>query len=308
MASRRFTILIADRTSGVVRRVTLAARPAVALACAVATIPVLAAGAVWKVNRDAAELYASERALQRQNDGYREATTELAGQVESLQAAIADLGARAALDPGLAHSMGTLPASVKARALGMTDAVAEPASAYAVALDTLADPQAVFAPLRGLLSGLESSLDAVRENVRRRNALADATPSIWPAYGWLSSAIGRRTHPTTGSNDWHSGLDIAGNRGQPVYATADGTVTHADLQGPYGKLIVIDHGFGLESRYGHLSSFGVQKGDHVKRGAMIGSLGSTGRATGPHLHYEVLADGRVLNPLRLLAQQRPRDR
>ncbi len=308
MASRRYTILIADRSSGVVRRVTLAARPAVALACAVVTLPVLAAaGVVWKVQHDAADLYANERALQLQNDGYREATAELAGQVESLQAAIADLGESAALDPGLAHSMSVLPATVKARALGVS-AVTQPATTYAAVLDTLADPEAVFAPIRGLLTGLESSLDAVRENVQRRNALADATPSIWPSYGWLSSAIGRRTHPTTGSNDWHSGLDIAGNRGQPVYATADGTVTYADLQGPYGKLIVIDHGFGLESKYGHLSSFGVQKGDHVKRGDMIGNLGSTGRTTGPHLHYEVLADGRVLNPLRLLAQQRPRDR
>lgn len=309
MASRRYTILIADRTSGVVRRVTLRARPAVALACAVVTLPVLtAAGVVWKVHRDAADLFASERALQRQNDGYRGATTELAGQVGSLQTAIAELGARAALDPGLAHSMSALPAAVKARALGLTGALAQPVATYATALDTLSDPEAAFAPLRGLLDGLSSSLDAVRENVRRRNALADATPSIWPAYGWLSSAIGRRTHPTTGGSDWHSGLDIAGNRGQPVYATADGTVTHAGLQGPYGNLIVIEHGFGLESRYGHLSSVGVHTGDHVKRGDMIGNLGSTGRATGPHLHYEVLADGRVLNPLRLLAQQRPRDR
>jgi murein DD-endopeptidase MepM/ murein hydrolase activator NlpD len=279
------------------------------MACAVVALPVLAAGGVvWKAQRDAAAIHASERALQRQNDGYRTVTAELAGQLESLQTAIADLGARAALDPGLAHSMSTLPASVKARALGASGPVTQEASAHAGALDVLADPAAAFAPLRGLLAGLQSSLETVRANVARRNALAAATPSIWPAYGWLSSAIGRRTHPTTGGTDWHSGLDIAGDRGQPVYATADGTVTHADLQGPYGKLIVIDHGFGLQSRYGHLASFGVQKGDHVKRGDVIGSLGSTGRATGPHLHYEVMADGRVLNPLRLLAQQRPRDR
>jgi murein DD-endopeptidase MepM/ murein hydrolase activator NlpD len=151
-------------------------------------------------------------------------------------------------------------------------------------------------------------LQSVRTNVEKRNALANATPSIWPAHGWLSSTMGPRTDPVTGGSDYHSGLDIAGDRGQPVYATAAGVVTQAGYQGAYGNLITVDHGFGLETRYGHLSSFSVQKGAQVKRGEMIGRLGATGRTTGNHLHYEVMANGRLLNPLQLLTQQKPRDR
>jgi murein DD-endopeptidase MepM/ murein hydrolase activator NlpD len=119
--------------------------------------------------------------------------------------------------------------------------------------------------------------------------------------------MGVRKDPMTGDNDYHSGLDIAGERGQPVHATAEGTVIHVGYSGAYGNLIVIDHGFGLETRYGHLLSYSVKAGAKVKRGDVIGQVGATGRATGYHLHYEVLANGRLLNPLQLLTQK-PRDR
>jgi murein DD-endopeptidase MepM/ murein hydrolase activator NlpD len=275
-------------------------------ACAVVTLPVLVGiGAAWKMKSDVADVYASERALELENASYRTATTELTGQIQSLQAAISDLGARAALDPGLARAMETLPAFVKSRAMGgNVSATKEPT--YTNALTALANPEDTFGLLRTLLEGLESRLNVVQRNVERRNALANATPSIWPAHGWLTSTMGRRTDPMTGADDYHPGLDIAGDKGQPVYATAAGIVTHADRQGSYGNLIVIDHGFGLQTRYGHLSGFQVRQGDRVQRGDLIGRLGATGRATGTHLHYEVLANGRLLNPLRLLTRQKPR--
>jgi murein DD-endopeptidase MepM/ murein hydrolase activator NlpD len=306
--ARRYTILVADRTTGVVRRVTIAARPAVVFACAVVTLPVLVGiGAAWKAKSDVSELYASERALQLENASYRTATAELSGQIQSLQTAITDLGARAALDPGLARAMETLPAFVKSRAMGGNVATAAKQEAtYTNALTALANPEDTFGLLRTLLEGLESRLNVVQRNVERRNALASATPSIWPAHGWLTSTMGRRADPMTGGADYHPGLDIAGDKGQAVYATADGTVTHAGRQGAYGNLIVIDHGFGLQTRYGHLSGFEVRHGEKVQRGDLIGRLGATGRATGNHLHYEVLANGRLLNPLKLLTQQKPR--
>ena len=313
MASRRYTVLIADRTSGVVRRVTLTARPAVAVACAMVTLPVLIGiGAAWKAKSDVSGLYTSQQALELENSSYRTATEELSGQIESLQSAITDLGARAALDPTLARTMDKLPALVKARAMGgnvaSSTASAKQESTYTRTLSALSNPDDTFGLLRTLLEGLESRLQSVRSNVEKRNALAAATPSIWPAHGWLSSTMGPRTDPVTGGSDYHNGLDIAGDKGQPVYSTAAGIVTQAGYQGAYGNLIVVDHGFGLETRYGHLSGFLVQKGHHVKRGEMIGRLGSTGRTTGAHLHYEVMANGRLLNPLQLLTQQKPRDR
>jgi murein DD-endopeptidase MepM/ murein hydrolase activator NlpD len=311
MASRRYTILIADRTSGVVRRVTVSARPAVAVACAMVTLPVLiGVGAAWKAKSDVAGLYSNQQALELENSSYRTATTELSGQIESLQSAISDLGARAALDPTLARTMEKLPALVKSRAMGGNVAPTERSkqqdSTYARTLSALSNPEDTFGLLRSLLEGLESRLQSVRTNVEKRNALADATPSIWPAHGWLTSRMGPRTDPVTGGADYHNGLDIAGDKGQPVYVTATGVVTQVGYQGAYGNLIVVDHGFGLETRYGHLSSFNVQKGAHVKRGEMIGRLGATGRTTGNHLHYEVMANGRLLNPLQLLTQQKPR--
>lgn len=311
MAARRYTILIADRTSGVVRRVTISARPAVAVACAMVTLPVLIGiGAAWKAKSDVSGVYANQQALEIENSSYRSATQELSGQIESLQSAIADLGARAALDPNVARTMDKLPALVKARAMGGTSVPLNPTakqdSPYARTLSALSNPDDTFGLLRSLLEGLESRLQSVRSNVDKRNALANATPSIWPAQGWLTSTMGPRTDPLTGGADYHSGLDIAGDKGQPVYATAAGVVTQAGYSGGYGNLIVIDHGFGLETRYGHLSSFLAHTGDHVKRGEMIARLGSTGRTTGNHLHYEVMANGRLLNPLQLLTQQKPR--
>jgi murein DD-endopeptidase MepM/ murein hydrolase activator NlpD len=313
MASRRYTILIADRTSGVVRRVTLSARPAVAVACALVTLPVLiGVGAAWKAKSDVSGLYSNQLALEVENSSYRTATESLSGQIESLQSAISDLGARAALDPSLARTMDKLPALVKARAMGgsvsASPASAKQESSYARTLSALSNPDDTFGLLRTLLEGLESRLQSVRSNVEKRNALAAATPSIWPARGWLTSTMGPRRDPVTGGTDYHNGLDIAGDKGQPVYSTAAGIVTQAGYQGAYGNLIVVDHGFGLETRYGHLSGFAVQTGAHVKRGEMIGRLGATGRTTGAHLHYEVMANGRLLNPLQLLTQQKPRDR
>src|SRR5581483_11603979 len=111
----------------------------------------------------------------------------------------------------------------------------------------------------------------------------------------------------TGEPGYHQGLDISTEKGSPVYATADGTVESAAYTGDYGNLIVLRHGFGLATRYGHLSAFGVKPGQSVKRGDVIGYVGATGRATGAHLHYEILANGKLLNPLQLLTQPASRE-
>jgi murein DD-endopeptidase MepM/ murein hydrolase activator NlpD len=303
MASRRYTLLLADRTTGVVRRVTVPVRPVAIAAAVVLITPVLIGfGAAWKGRLDVSQLYTSNAALQVENVNYRVATDELAGQIASLQAAIDTLGERSALDPDLARAMDRLPNPVKSRAMGGSP-TASGANAAVRTLASLAAPEDTFGLLRTLLEGLQTRLNVVARDVDRRNALADATPSLWPAFGWLSSTMGQRRDPITGGADYHSGIDIAGERGQPVYATASGTVRTAGYQGAYGNLIVIDHGFGLETRYGHLLRATVQAGAKVQRGDIIGQVGSTGRSTGNHLHYEVLANGRLLNPIQLLTQK-----
>ena len=302
--SRRYTIVVADRSSGVVRRVTIAVRPVAITACVLLVTPILiGVGAAWKERHDSSSLRASHQALEAENANYRSATEALAGQIASLQSAIADLGVRSALDPSLARAMEKLPALVKARAMGGGTSVKQQDANFAKTLSSMTVPEDTFGLLRTLLESLETRLHVVQTNVERRNALAAATPSIWPAVGWLSSSMGPRRDPITGGDDYHSGLDIAGERGQPVYATASGTVTHVGYQGAYGNLVTIDHGFGLQTRYGHLLNFSVKDGAKVQRGDLIGHVGATGRATGYHLHYEVLANGRLLNPLQLLTQK-----
>ncbi len=131
----------------------------------------------------------------------------------------------------------------------------------------------------------------------------DLVPS-WPAHGWLSDGFGRRQDPFTGEVDFHQGLDISTDKGRPVYATADGIVETASYSGAYGNLVSINHGFGVVTRYGHLSKLVARAGTAVHRGDVVGYVGSTGRATGTHLHYEVLLNGRFLNPLQLLTEPR----
>lgn len=299
--SRRYTIVLADRRTGVVRRFTVPLWPTVAAGTFVLALPVLiGTGAALKARNDVAALYASAAALEVENANYRAATEALSGQIHGLQSAINELGAQAALDPSLASAMDRLPAVVKNRAMGGVGTTAAPVTT----LPALQSPENTFGLLREILQGIESRLTAAKSDVTRRNSLAAATPSIWPAHGWLSSSVGRRTDPINGGDDYHQGLDISADSGSPVYATADGTVLLAQREGAYGNLITIDHGFGLETRYGHLSKYEVKSGAKVKRGQVIGKVGSTGRATGPHLHYEVRVNGRLLNPLQLLLQQR----
>ena len=308
--SRRYTILVADRGSGVVRRAAVSMRPAAITACVVLATPILIGmGTAWKAYSNAADLRASHQTLEIENANYRQVTEALAGQIASLQFAIGDLSNRSALDANLARAMDGLPAIVKARAMGgASPVVGSPGAgsqqdpAYAKTLSALASPDDTFGLLRTLLESLDSRLSVVARTVERRNALADATPSMWPSYGWLSSTMGPRKDPITGGNEYHSGLDIAGDRGDAVYATAAGTVRHVGRQGAYGNLIVIDHGFGLETRYGHLLKYLVTPGAKVSRGDVIAQVGATGRATGYHLHYEVVSNGRLINPLGLLTQ------
>jgi murein DD-endopeptidase MepM/ murein hydrolase activator NlpD len=203
------------------------------------------------------------------------------------------------IEPALARAMQKLPAVVKARAAGGSTT----STALSNVLSTsFISPDDTFGVLRTLLQGLEIRLGSVRKALERQQALAAATPSIWPAHGWLTGTFGGRSDPFTGERGFHQGLDIATEKGQPVYATADGRVEQATYAGDYGNFIVLRHDFGLSTRYGHLSGFMVRPGAFVKRGDIIGLVGSTGRSTGAHLHYEILANGRLINPLQLLTQ------
>ncbi len=129
----------------------------------------------------------------------------------------------------------------------------------------------------------------------QRNLLA-STPAICPTKGWVTSRFGYRKSPFTGRREFHRGLDIASREGTPVVASADGIITFVGKKGFLGKIVAIDHGHGIVSRYAHLSKALTKRGKVVKRGDTIGQIGSTGRSTGPHLHYDIRLNGVHLNP------------
>jgi murein DD-endopeptidase MepM/ murein hydrolase activator NlpD len=146
---------------------------------------------------------------------------------------------------------------------------------------------------------LAQSAVATLDGLRRA---LPATPVRAPLSGPLqpTSSFGYRTDPFLGRPALHSGLDLRDDYGAPVRAAAGGVVVAAGPRGGYGNLVEIDHGGGMSTRYGHLSALDVAPGEPVKPGAVIGRVGSTGRSTGPHLHYEVRVDGEAVDPARFL--------
>jgi murein DD-endopeptidase MepM/ murein hydrolase activator NlpD len=302
MAGRRYTVLIADRSSGVVRRLTINLRLAVIGVACILMIPVLIGlGAKWSANAVIDELQVANDLLLTENGSYRTATGTLTTQIQSLENVINELGKRTSVDPAALSAIQKLPAVIKARAAGGGLANAPVADVFSPSLSSMSSPEDTFGVLRDLLSALENRLRFVRHDVEAREALAAAVPSIWPTHGWLTGSFGNRTDPVGGaSREFHSGIDISADKGQPVRATAAGVVDSAAFNGDYGNMVVLRHGFGLTTRYGHLQKFAVKAGQAVKRGDVIGYVGSTGRSTGNHLHYEILANGALLNPLKLL--------
>jgi murein DD-endopeptidase MepM/ murein hydrolase activator NlpD len=142
----------------------------------------------------------------------------------------------------------------------------------------------------------QDSFSSIYKQLKGKRNLLAATPSIRPVKGWITCNFGYRESPFTGRREFHYGLDIAANAGSPIHATADGVITYAAKKGLMGNMVTIDHGFGLVTRYGHIKKFIKHKGDHVKRGDTVALVGSTGRSTGPHVHYEVRLNGVFVNP------------
>lgn len=142
----------------------------------------------------------------------------------------------------------------------------------------------------------EQSVIELWEGLSDRQSLLNATPNIKPAKGWVTSRFGRRINPVTGQVAMHAGLDIAAAPGSPVYAPADGVVTFASYDESYGKLVSIDHGYGVTTRFAHNSQVYVHIGQRVSKYDVIAAVGSTGRSTGPHCHYEVRINGTPVDP------------
>lgn len=144
---------------------------------------------------------------------------------------------------------------------------------------------------------IESDLSVLEQKLVAQSQLLASTPSIAPVRGILTDGFGGRSDPFTGEPGTHNAIDISSAAGQAVRAPADGIVVKAEWANGYGNVIYISHGYGYSTRYGHLSAYAVKPGQHIKRGDIIAYVGSTGRSTGPHLHYEVRLNNNPVNPL-----------
>jgi murein DD-endopeptidase MepM/ murein hydrolase activator NlpD len=142
----------------------------------------------------------------------------------------------------------------------------------------------------------KETFESLFKSLENQISVMASTPTSSPVKGLITSTFGFRKSPFTGLRDFHHGLDIGAKTGSPVKATADGKVTVASKQGSLGNLVIIDHGHGMLTRYGHLNKILINRGDIVKRGDIIGEVGNTGRSTGSHLHYEVHLNGVPVNP------------
>jgi murein DD-endopeptidase MepM/ murein hydrolase activator NlpD len=154
--------------------------------------------------------------------------------------------------------------------------------------------------LKSEAASREESLSELEKLLQTKKEVLVSTPSIWPIQGWVTSGFGFRTNPFTGLNQMHEGIDISNRVGTPITAPADGIISDIGSDWAHGKILVISHGFGLVSRYSHLSKALVRVGQKVKRGDKIAEVGMSGKTTGPHLHYEVRLNGIPVNPMRYI--------
>lgn len=150
---------------------------------------------------------------------------------------------------------------------------------------------------------LEQSQHQLDKIMEDRRSLLASWPTLWPAKGSITSGFGYRIHPISHTREFHRGIDIGGPRGTPIISPADGVVVSASWKPGYGLMVVINHGYGIVTRYGHCNKAYVKPGQRVERGQKIAAIGSTGRTTGAHLHYEVIIGGVPSNPKRYMTQR-----
>ena len=294
---KRYKIQFIDSEADVTRTVRLSLRSlrliAVGAGAAVALLTVGAVLSIYTLMNG--EMHASETAqLREANRIQQEQILQVSKKASALQQ---DLDSLRRAEDGLRAIVGAPPAEADET---VQEGTVSPTGGEQHT-PTTADLSEALEMIEERLSTRRSSIDLLAETMRREfpgaasyasDSAPHTTPSIWPAAGYVSSPYGLRFDGT----EFHQGIDIAADMGAPIVATADGVVTAAGWNGGYGNMVDVDHGGGIVTRYGHASALAVTVGQQVRRGEVIAYVGSTGRSTGPHVHYEVRVDGQPVNP------------
>ena len=294
---KRYKIQFIDSEEDVTRTVRLSLRSLRVLAVgAGAAVALLTVGAVLSIyTLMNGEMHASETAqLREANRIQQEQILQVSKKASALQQ---DLDSLRRAEDGLRAIVGAPPAAADET---VQEGTVSPTGGEQHT-PTTADLSEALEMIEKRLSTRRSSIDLLAETMRREfpgaasyasDSAPHTMPSIWPAAGYVSSPYGLRFNGT----EFHQGIDIAADMGAPIVATADGVVTAAGWNGGYGNMVDVDHGGGIVTRYGHASALAVTVGQQVRRGEVIAYVGSTGRSTGPHVHYEVRVDGQPVNP------------
>ena len=218
---------------------------------------------------------------------YEENAGQLQGKVLQLQSIVTKLGIMAGVEQ-------SLPDASIGGVGGLSGSETTPPSI---------DIASTLQSLDQTVGGLSEKSTRLEAHFKDQRAVLASTPSTWPLRGYFSEGFGNRIDPFTGLRDFHPGIDISVPRGSKVAAPADGVVVFCGIKNGYGNIIVLDHGYGTVTRYGHLDGFNVRPGQRVKRGDVIAFSGSTGRSTAPHLHYEVWVNDQARNPIEYIIDE-----
>ncbi len=300
MRNQHYALIILDSNGRTVgrRRIARSTLKRTAIAAGVCAFLGLAATVHALVARPQAR---ASHALALENADLRELDRKLAGQLPELRRIA--LGAGVEFDQVWAKS--GLGMQARGLAVGPVGSSSK-TDASSEAKSVISTMEPIELPLeyeRILADGRKAraELGELLEYFHDAERMLSNTPSLRPARSpWITSGFGRRNDPVHGGLAVHKGIDIGGQNGTEVFAPADGTVIFVGKRGGYGNVIVVDHGYGLQTHYAHLSKFRCTVGDQIKRGDTLADMGSTGKSTGPHLHYEVRRYGRPLDPSRFI--------
>jgi murein DD-endopeptidase MepM/ murein hydrolase activator NlpD len=278
MAKRHHTIIIVPHAHARLRKLRVTNLQIGIATCTLFLLTLTSAFFIWSHFNTELNPVEIQR-LRRENDELRQVNQKFEGNIKSIQDRLVEYEDRTR-QLAIVAGLDTLGGGAEAGIGGGTPVPADDFGGMSSRIEQLADT----------LGSVESKLE---ERVR----WISSTPAIAPVKGILTSGFGHRADPLTRKRALHQGLDIVAAAGQPVHASADGVVMRATHVGGLGKAVYLAHGFGITTRYGHLSRIEAKPGQRVKRGDVIGRVGSTGRSTGYHLHYEVRVDGQPVNPL-----------
>lgn len=291
MGNEFFTLIVVPHAKARFRKFQVPVRMAKWAGGTTAVFALILCGVLVHYTRIAVEVHelrrlrAENEALLSKTHEYEVNAGKLQARLQQLQGMVTKLGVMAGLERSLPDTTGGVG--------GVMSFESSPPRL---------DPGALAALERDATQ-LTTKSEELEEFYRDQSVLLASTPSVWPVRGYLSATFGNRIDPFTAQKDFHPGIDISAPMGTKIQAPADGVVVSTGVQGGYGNAIVLDHGNGIVTRYGHMDSFEVKPGQRVRRGDVIGHVGNTGRSTAPHVHYEVWVRDQAQNPIHFILDE-----